>query len=138
MQKCANHQYTVWAESRSSNGNCALLGHHSATLKDGTDRFFPKRRQGIAIIRCVGSPKSSRHSYLQAMAALSTRLQLSDSEVCLSCSCDSRRSADSKFQWLRHELLIMSAVPPPPPPAVPSVAGRYVGVGRTRRDETSM
>jgi len=72
------------------------------------------------------------------MAALSTRLQLSDSEVCLSCSCDSRRSADSKFQWLRHELLIMSAVPPPPPPAVPSVAGRYVGVGRTRRDETSM
>jgi hypothetical protein len=58
----------------------------------------------------VGSPKSSlRSSHLQAT-------ELHTSSVCSRLhvtSSNSRRSADSKFCWLWHELLITSAVPTP-------------------------
>jgi hypothetical protein len=57
-----NHQYTVWAESRSSHGNCTLLGHHAATLKDGTDRWsrnvgkeLPLITRKSSVIICLAS-----------------------------------------------------------------------------------
>ena len=68
----------------------------------------------------VGSPKSSRLSHLQSMAA--TELHTISDCSSLSCSYKSRRSADSTIWRLRHELLITSAVPVRPTPAVPSVA----------------